>query len=144
MTDMAVLLTFRSCIKIKLWSQTSTCLTLHQQERRDVLFVESGGSELDIGTPVSKNLAAGARLAAENKSQPLVKNMVRTYELRLTALEKFVWENGDDAILFGQTRDCFLQQPFKLFCASISIIFVYFIAYAALAIISQLENWYQV
>ena len=80
-----------------------------------VRFVESGGTELDIRPLVSENLAAGARLAAENQSQSLVEGTARTYELRLIALEKFARENGDDAILFGPNKRPFLAATIQTY-----------------------------
>ena len=80
-----------------------------------VHFVESGGTELYIRPLVSENLAAGARLAVENQSQALVESTARTYELRLIALEKFAWENGDDAILFGPNKRPFLAATIQTY-----------------------------
>lgn len=61
---------------------------------------KSCGSEVDISSLIAPNLAAGARLAAENQCQALDEKTARTYELRLIALENFAMANGDDAVLF--------------------------------------------
>ena len=49
-------------------------------------YIESCGNEEDIGSFLSSNLAAGARLAAENESQAHDEKTSRTYELRLMSL----------------------------------------------------------
>ena len=67
-------------------------------------FIESCGSEVNIGDLIAPNLAAGARLAAKNQCQALDEKTARTYELRLIALENFAKANGDDAILFGPNK----------------------------------------
>lgn len=68
-----------------------------------------------MGTLMPANLAAGARLAAENQSQSLDEKTARTYELRLIALEKFARENGDDAVLFGPNKRPFLAATIQTF-----------------------------
>ncbi|CAH3110530.1 unnamed protein product [Porites lobata] len=68
-----------------------------------------------MGTLMPANLAAGARLAAENQSQSLDEKTARTYELRLIALEKFARENGDDAVLFGPNKRPFLGATIQTF-----------------------------
>lgn len=44
-----------------------------------VRCIESCGSEVDISSLIAPNLAAGARLAAENQSQALDEKTARTY-----------------------------------------------------------------
>ena len=76
-----------------------------------------------MGTLMPANLAAGARLAAENQSQSLDEKTARTYELRLIALEKFARENGDD--LFGPNKRPFLAATIQTFIRK----FLYFLIY---------------
>ena len=78
-------------------------------------YVESYGSEVDISSLIAPNLAAGARLAAENQSQALDEKTARTYELRLIALENFAKTNGDDAVLFGPNKRPFLAATIQTF-----------------------------
>ena len=73
-----------------------------------IRYVKSCGSEVDISSLIAPNLAAGARLAAENQCQALDEKTARTYELRLIALENFAMANGDDAVLFGPNKRPFL------------------------------------
>ncbi|KXJ10502.1 hypothetical protein AC249_AIPGENE18765 [Exaiptasia diaphana] len=71
-------------------------------------FVSCCGNDRDVSNLLNENLAAGAKLAAKNRSGSLDEKTSRVYELRLMALEKFAKENGDDAILFGEAT----KRPF--------------------------------
>ena len=77
-------------------------------------YIESCGNEGDVGSLLASNLAARARLAAENESQAHEKTS-RTYELRLMSLEKFAEENGDDAVLFGPYKRPFLAATIQTY-----------------------------
>lgn len=66
--------------------------------------IKSCGSEVRISSLIAPNLAAGARLTAENQCQALDKKTARTHELWLIALENFAMANGDDAVLFVINR----------------------------------------
>ena len=83
-------------------------------------YTESCGNEEDIGSLLSSNLAAGARLAAENESQAHDEKTSRTYELRLMSLERFAQQNGDDAVLFGANKRPFLAATIRPICVSLS------------------------
>ena len=72
-------------------------------------FIDSCGSEAEMGTLMPANLAAG------NQSQSLDEKSARAYELRLIALEKFARENGDDAVLFGHNKRPFLAATIQTF-----------------------------
>ena len=78
-------------------------------------YIESCGSDVDIGPLIAPNLAAGARLAAKNQCQALDEKTARTYELRLIALENFAKANGDDAVLFGPSKRPFLAATMQTF-----------------------------
>ena len=52
-------------------------------------YIESYGNEDDIGNLLSSNLAASARLAAENESQAQNEKTSRTHEFQLVTLEQF-------------------------------------------------------
>ena len=78
-------------------------------------YIESCGNEEDIGSFLSSNLAAGARLAAENESQAHDEKTSRTYELRLMSLEQFAQQNGDDAVLFGPSKRPFLAATIQTY-----------------------------
>lgn len=78
-------------------------------------YIESCGNEGDVGSLLASNLAAGARLAAENESQAHDEKTSRTYELRLMSLEKFAKENGDDAVLFGPNKRPFLAATIQTY-----------------------------
>jgi len=78
-------------------------------------FIESGGSDFSLDGLLSENLAAGAKLAAKNRSEALDEKTARTYELRLMKLEKFAEENGDDAVLFGHGKRPFLAATIQTF-----------------------------
>ena len=80
-----------------------------------VRCIESCGSEVDISSLIAPNLAAGARLAAENQSQALDEKTARTYELRLITLENFAMANGDDAVLFGPNKRPFLAATIQTY-----------------------------
>ena len=86
-------------------------------------YIESCGNEGDVGSLLASNLAAGARLAAENESQAHDEKTSRTYELRLMSLEKFAKETGDDAVLFGANKRPFWRQQSKLICVSLYVIY---------------------
>ena len=88
-------------------------------------FIDSCESEAEMGTLMPANLAAGARLAAENQSQSLDEKTARTNELRLIALENFARENGDDAVLFGPNKRPFLAATIQTFIRK----FLYFLIY---------------
>ena len=83
-------------------------------------YIKSCGNEEDIGSLISPNLSAGARLAAKNENQALDEKTARTYELRLISLEQFAEANGDDAVLFGPRKRPFLaatiQTYMRKFC----------------------------
>lgn len=72
-------------------------------------YIDSCGNEEDIGSLISSNLAAGARLAAKNESQAHDEKTSRTYELRLMSLEQFAQKNRDDAVLFGPNKRPFFS-----------------------------------
>ena len=78
-------------------------------------YIDSCGNEEDIGSLISSNLAAGARLAAKNESQAHDEKTSRTYELRLISLEQFAQKNGDDAVLFGPNKRPFLAATIQTF-----------------------------
>jgi len=78
-------------------------------------YIESCGNEEDIGSLLSSNLAAGARLAAENESQARDEKTSRTYQLRLMLLELFAQQNGDDAVLFGTNKRPFLAATIQTY-----------------------------
>ena len=78
-------------------------------------YIENCGNEGDVGSLLASNLAAGARLAAENESQAHDEKTSRTYELRLMSLEKFAEENGDDAVLFGPNKRPFLAATIQTY-----------------------------
>lgn len=78
-------------------------------------FIKSGGRVIDVTDLVSPNLAAGARLAAQNQSQGLDEKTARTFELRLMSLEKFAKENEDDAVLFGPGQRPYLSVTIQTF-----------------------------
>ena len=78
-------------------------------------YIESCGNEEDIGSLLSSNLAAGARLAAENESQAYDEKKSGTYELRLMSLEQFSQQNGDDAVLFGTSKRPFLAATIQTY-----------------------------
>ena len=78
-------------------------------------YIESCGNEEDIGSFLSSNLAAGARLAAENESQAHDEKTSGTYELRLMSLEQFAQQNGDDAVLFGPSKRPFLAATIQTY-----------------------------
>ena len=78
-------------------------------------YIESCGKEGDVGSLLASNLAAGARLVAENESQAHDEKTSRTYELRLMSLEKFAEENGDDAVLFGPNNRPFLAATIQTY-----------------------------
>ncbi|KAL9963198.1 hypothetical protein ACROYT_G032376 [Oculina patagonica] len=78
-------------------------------------YIESCGSDEDIGSLIPSNLAAGARLAAQNESQAHDEKTSRTYELRLMALEQFAEKEGDDAVLFGPNKRPFLAATIQTF-----------------------------
>ena len=78
-------------------------------------YIQSCGNEEDIGSLLASNLAAGARLAAENETQAHDEKTSRTYELRLMALEKFAESNGDDAVLFGPNKRPFLAATIQTY-----------------------------
>ena len=78
-------------------------------------YIQSCGNEDDIGSLLASNLAAGARLAAENETQAHDEKTSRTYELRLMALEKFAECNGDDAVLFGPNKRPFLAATIQTY-----------------------------
>lgn len=78
-------------------------------------YIDSCGNEEDIGSLISSNLAAGARLAAKNESQAHDEKTSRTYELRLMSLEQFAQKNRDDAVLFGPNKRPFLAATIQTF-----------------------------
>jgi len=78
-------------------------------------YIESCGNEDDIGSLLSANLAAGARLAAKNETQAHDEKTSRTYELRLMSLERFAQQNGDDAVLFGPNKRPFLAATIQTY-----------------------------
>ena len=78
-------------------------------------YIESCGNEEDIGSFLSSNLAAGARLAAENECQAHDEKTSRTYELRLMSLEQFAQQNGDDPVLFGPSKRPFLAATIQTY-----------------------------
>lgn len=78
-------------------------------------FISSSGSDTNISLFLSQNLAAGAKLAAKNRTEALDQKTARTYELRLIALERFAAENGDDAVLFGPNKRPFLAATVQTF-----------------------------
>lgn len=78
-------------------------------------YIQSCGNEEDIGSLLSTNLAAGARLAAENENQAHDEKTSRTYELRLMALEQFAQSNGDNAVLFGPNKRPFLAATIQTY-----------------------------
>jgi len=80
-----------------------------------IWYIESCGSKVDISSLISPNLAAGARLAAENQCQALDEKTARTYELRLIALENFAMANGDGAVLFGPDKRPFLAATIQTY-----------------------------
>ena len=80
-----------------------------------IQYVQSYGSEVDISALIAPNLAAGARLVAENQCQALDEKTARTYELWLIALENFAMANGDDAILFGPNKGPFLAATIQTY-----------------------------
>lgn len=86
-------------------------------------YIESYGNEGDIGSLLASNLAAGARLAAENESQAHDEKTSRTYELRLMSLEKFAEENGDDAVLFGPNKRPFLAATIQTYMRKFCLIY---------------------
>ena len=92
-------------------------------------YIESCGNEEDIGSLLSSNLAAGARLAAENESQAHDEKTSRTYELQFMSLERFAQQNGDDAVLFGPNKRPFLAATIQTYMRR----FVSFIYYLRLA-----------
>ncbi|XP_074608736.1 uncharacterized protein LOC141863159 [Acropora palmata] len=83
-------------------------------------YIESCGNEEDIGSLLCSNLAAGARLAAENESQAHDEKTSRTYELRLMSLERFAQQNGDDAVLFGANKRPFLAATIQTYMQMLS------------------------
>lgn len=78
-------------------------------------YIESCGNEGDIGNLLASNLAAGARLAAENETQAHDEKTSRTYKLWLMSLEKFAEENGDGAVLFGPNKRPFLAATIQTY-----------------------------
>ena len=91
-------------------------------------YIESCGNEEDIGSLLSSNLAAGARLAAENESQAHDEKTSRTYELRLMSLEQFAQQNGDDAVLFGPDKRPFLAATIQTYMrkfVSLMLLYLY-------------------
>ena len=78
-------------------------------------YIESCGNEGDVGSLLASNLAAGARLAAENESQAHDEKMSRAYKVQLMSLEKFAEENGDDAVLFGPNKRLFLAATIQTY-----------------------------
>ena len=91
-------------------------------------YIESCGNEEDIGSLLSSNLAAGARLAAENESQAHDEKTSRTYELRLMSLEQFSQQNGDDAVLFGPDKRPFLAATIQTYMrkfVSLMLLYLY-------------------
>ena len=126
MTDMAIFLKFQSCRPSQLvpfWSRTRVEKIMASSKKANykgrspnvIRYVQSCGSEVDISGLIAPNLAAGARLAAENQSQALDEKTARTYELRLIALENFATANGDDAILFGPDKRPFLAATIQTY-----------------------------
>lgn len=88
----------------------------HKGRSPNVLrYIESGGNDIDISGLIGPNIAAGARLAAKNRSEALDEKTARTYELRLMALETFASENGDDAILFGENKRPFMAATIQTY-----------------------------
>lgn len=91
-------------------------------------YIESCGNEEDIGSLLSSNLAAGARLAAENESQAHDEKTSRTYELWLMSLEQFSQQNGDDAVLFGPDKRPFLAATIQTYMrkfVSLMLLYLY-------------------
>ena len=78
-------------------------------------YLNSCSCKVDISGLIVPNLAAGARLAAKNESQALDEETSRTYELWLIALEQFVAQNRDDAILFSPNKTPFLAATLQTF-----------------------------
>jgi hypothetical protein len=78
-------------------------------------FIASCGNDVDISSLIGQNLAAGARLAAKNRAEALDEKTARTYELRLIAIEEFAASNGDDAVLFGESKRPFLAATIQTF-----------------------------
>ena len=78
-------------------------------------YIESCGNQEDIGSFLSFNLAAGARLAAENESQAHDEKTSQTYDLRLMSLEQFAQQNGHDAVLFGPSKRPFLAATIQTY-----------------------------
>ena len=78
-------------------------------------FVNSCGSDTDLSGLIGANLAAGAKLAAKNRTEALDEKTARTYELRLIALEEFAAQNGDDAVLFGENKRPFMAATIQTY-----------------------------
>ena len=78
-------------------------------------YIQSCGGDEAVSSLIAPNLLAGARLAAKNESHALDPTTARTYELRLIALEKFVAENRDDAVLYGENKRPFLAATVQTF-----------------------------
>ena len=85
-------------------------------------YLSSSGDDVDLGGYLTRNLAAGARLAAENEMEVHDKNTARTYELRLIALEKFAKREGDNAVLFGENKRPFMAATIKTFMREYAIV----------------------
>ena len=89
-------------------------------------YIESCGNEDDIGNLLSSNLAASARLAAENESQAQNEKTSRTHEFRLVTLEKFSQQNGDDAVLFDPSKRPFLAATIQKYMGKfVSLMLLY-------------------
>ena len=91
-------------------------------------YIESWGNEEDIGSLLSSNLAAGARLAAENESLAHDEKTSQTYELRLVSLEQFAQQNGEDAVLFGPDKRPFLAATIQTYMrkfVSLMLLYLY-------------------
>jgi len=89
-------------------------------------FIENGGNDFCLDGLVSENLAAGAKLAAKNRSEALDEKTSRTYERRLMTLEKFAFENGDDTVWFGPGKRPFLAATIQTFLREYYVLYFYF------------------
>ena len=60
--------------------------------------------DVDLRGYLTHNLETGARLAAENEVKVHDKNMARTYEFFLIALENFAKREGANAVLWEKQK----------------------------------------